>query len=430
MVPTWIASNGTLRSTASATGFIGAVVVNIGGTTWDFYTGASQSTYPGHQIGVIIGPSSVIVQGNPVAVQTCGIIPPDYFNIGAGNAGTVIATGGSVLGRGSAGQVIGTADSSGNVTIYPSYVASGGGLAGPVIGEVAGYALATNTMGNGQAWVYNGSVLMPQSVITSGNSAFNSYGADLTGNSTQQFVQAISGNAGGGGVVPLNNVQLQFSATTNAPSITQATSVTGAGVNMLLQAQSAKVASGAPGGSLQLSGGAPDGVSQPGIVEVLVPTVATPLVSWGSTAAANVPVANHQIGTTDGANTGQLGISRYTMLYTQLTTVVTSQGIVTVSLPANASHAIKMEYVVRQHGAVGVMAAGEIAASMYSGSATVTLVGVSHAIWTDDPSSIFASNPTIIGTLYGQPNLRAAMMVTTITTQTYDVQVISSVVSN
>ena len=327
MVPTWISSSGTLRITASATGFIGAVVVNIGGTTWDFYTGASQSTYPGHQIGVIIGPSSVIVQGNPVAVQTCGIIPPDYFNIGAGNAGTVIATGGSVLGRGSAGQVIGTADSSGNVTIYPSYVGSGGGLAGPVIGEIAGFALGTGVPGVGQAWLYDGARLTMQTVLTS------LAGALTTG---------------------------------------------------------------------QLS-------------SLVASSTYFPL-------PPNPPIGGNN------TNTSQNSLSYMTM-GTRQATVIGSNAYMDVRLSANTSNSVHVTYVVRGHGSVGVMAAGEIAACMYTDNTHATLVGTSHVIWSEDPGSNLVAVPTIAAN-YANQLAQVFVNIVSVVTYVYDIETVAVVVSN
>jgi len=103
-----------------------------------------------------------------------------------------------------------------------------------------------------------------------GGSALTSFGADLLGSSaTQQWVDSISGSGGGGGTVPLNIGTLQWASATTAPTMSQAQNTSGAGVNMLFQAQAAKTGSAAAGGNLELQGGAPDGVGAVGSILLL-----------------------------------------------------------------------------------------------------------------------------------------------------------------
>ena len=125
-----------------------------------------------------------------------------------------------------------TNDSSGNIVNYP-VVPSGTPSSGQVLTATSSTAAHWATpSGSGVTWAN-----------------------DLAGStSTSQYVAAISGSGGSFATVPINTNTLQFGATFTIPQITQATTSTGSGVTLYLQAQSATGASH-NGGNLVLSSG-------------------------------------------------------------------------------------------------------------------------------------------------------------------------------
>ncbi len=92
---------------------------------------------------------------------------------------------------------------------------------------------------------------------------------DLVGStSTNQYVAAISGNAGGGGTIPVNADGFEFDDTIVTPLISQADEVTDHGDNLTIQAQNA-TASTKEGGDLILTSGTGDGAGRAGDVVLM-----------------------------------------------------------------------------------------------------------------------------------------------------------------
>ena len=299
MPPSWISASGTLYLGASGIASIGTVVVLRQGTTWDIYSSSTQGTFPGHALGVVMGPGNTIVPGNPVTVQTFGIIPPDYYLAGGGSPGTVVANGSGGISRGSVGQVVGTVDSSGFITLQNPIVASGGGLAGPVIGQIAGYALSQSPLAQGQFWSYDApsATLVPTFVT----SQLGVYGADLAGSkASTQYVQSISGNAGLGGPVTFASSLLtpatDLYSTLGTPATFRFSTVytqaiiggthasAGAGNNSLFQAENASGSANA-GGDAIIAPGVSGSAARSGLVRF---TQGGPVTTVG--AIGNVPL--------------------------------------------------------------------------------------------------------------------------------------------
>lgn len=106
----------------------GAVLISTG-TSWLPYT-TFASSFPGAQIGVAL---TTMFPGAGGFVQVAGYVDPGIFNLGLGGATPILAATYPV--RGSAGQIIGSADAYGAICIVPSYVGvSSGGGGGSVTG--------------------------------------------------------------------------------------------------------------------------------------------------------------------------------------------------------------------------------------------------------------------------------------------------------
>lgn len=329
MPPSWISASGTLYLGASGIASIGTVVVLRQGTTWDIYSSTTQGTFPGHALGVVMGPGNTIVPGNPVTVQTFGIIPPDYYLAGGGSPGTVVANGSGGISRGSVGQILGVVDSSGFLTLEAPMVASGGGLAGPVIGQIAGYALSQSPLAQGQFWSYDApsATLVPTFVT----SQLGVYGADLAGSkASTQYVQSISGNAGLGGPVTFASSLLtpatDLYSTLGTPATFRFSTVytqaiiggthasAGAGNNSVFQAENANGSANA-GGDAIIAPGISGSAARSGFTRFTqggpMTTVGvignTPLAPYGalwltSTAGMSTPTSVNYAIASDGTN--------------------------------------------------------------------------------------------------------------------------------
>lgn len=298
-MPTWISASGTLYLGASGIASIGTVVVLRQGTTWDIYSSTTQGTFPGHALGLVMGPGQTVIPGNPITVQTFGIIPPDYYLAGGGSPGTVVANGSGGISRGSVGQILGVVDSSGFLTLEAPMVASGGGLAGPVIGQIAGYAISQSPLAQGQFWSYDApsATLVPTFVT----SQLGVYGADLAGSkASTQYVQSISGNAGLGGPVTFASSLLtpatDLYSTLGTPATFRFSTVytqaiiggthasAGAGNNSLFQAENASGSANA-GGDAIIAPGVSGSAARSGFVRF---TQGGPVTTVG--AIGNVPL--------------------------------------------------------------------------------------------------------------------------------------------
>ena len=296
MAQTWISASGQLSLNSNGAATIGSVVVLMQGTTWTLYSSTSQGQYPGHALGIAM---SNTLPGNPITVQTFGIIPPDYYLAGGGSPGTVVANGSGGISRGSVGQVVGTVDSSGFITLQNPIVASGGGLAGPVIGQIAGYALSQSPLAQGQFWSYDApsATLVPTFVT----SQLGVYGADLAGSkASTQYVQSISGNAGLGGPVTFASSLLtpatDLYSTLGTPATFRFSTVytqaiiggthasAGAGNNSLFQAENASGSANA-GGDAIIAPGVSGSAARSGLVRF---TQGGPVTTVG--AIGNVPL--------------------------------------------------------------------------------------------------------------------------------------------
>jgi hypothetical protein len=185
---------------------VGQVVVDVGGNVWKTWANASGNS--GCQIGVV---TQTTLPGHPLQVVTSGRISYAQYNIGAGSAGTIVA--GFTPSRGSIGTVIGTCDSSGSMTIAPSYI---------------------------------------------GFSTEFSPGGDITGTPTEQFVQSLSGANGAGGTISVFADQLLFDGGQGPITINQGPTFAAIASNLLISAQQSENANGTSG-NLFFGVGAPNG---------------------------------------------------------------------------------------------------------------------------------------------------------------------------
>ena len=119
---------------------------------------------------------------------------------------------------------------------------------------IDGYTIISPGPLSGQVLEYNGTNLVwitPSSGVTWSN--------DLAGSTnTQQYVAAISGNAGAGGSIPINATTLSFGATQTTPTITQAIT-SGTPNTLLVEAQSTSQVSTYGANLLLKSGTGPAG---------------------------------------------------------------------------------------------------------------------------------------------------------------------------
>src|SRR5579859_2618470 len=110
----------------------GQVVVNVGADIWKTWANASNVT------GAIVGVVSIGGRpGTPISVVTSGRFPYHAFNLGAGNATSIVA--GFTPSRGSTGTVLGVCDPSGELFIYPTQIgqATAPEVSVPSVGTVA-----------------------------------------------------------------------------------------------------------------------------------------------------------------------------------------------------------------------------------------------------------------------------------------------------
>lgn len=112
-----------------------------------------------------------------------------------------------------------------------------------------------------------------------GGGAITTFGADLAGSTaTNQWVQSISGNAGGGGTVPLNITTLSYASGQVSPTITQASTAAASGQNLSIDPQASTNANGTPG-SVVVNIPALTGTGNPG--EFLVEQASTIVAALG-----------------------------------------------------------------------------------------------------------------------------------------------------
>lgn len=147
--PTGTIVGGNLSPNASQMASIGQCLVDIGGGVWLPYPQAT--TYLGCVIGLAV---TNAVPGGGIRVLVTGEFPQSAFNIGSGAAGTVVA--GTTPSRGYTGQVIGTCNTSGSITMWPSYVGVPAQQNAQTIGILGGIALNTTPPTVGQAPVFDG----------------------------------------------------------------------------------------------------------------------------------------------------------------------------------------------------------------------------------------------------------------------------------
>lgn len=135
---------GTLFAGAGAPGDAGSCVISGGADVWYPYNGTYVSQFTGGQIGVLL---QRLLPGQSGPIQVNGILDRSILNLGSGAAGAVIAAPRPARG---VGLSIGTCDSSGQVTISPSYAGS------TSVGTLGGYTLPTAAPLAGQAAVFDG----------------------------------------------------------------------------------------------------------------------------------------------------------------------------------------------------------------------------------------------------------------------------------
>ena len=140
---------------------------------------------------------------------------------------------------------------------------SGSSNSQTVIG-IQGNPISNATPTNGQVLTWNsvGSYWIPQST----GSAVT-WASDLVGSTnTNQFIAAISGNAGAGGTVLLNITGLQFTVAQTSPTINQVSTSSSSATDLTIQAQGATGA-GHNGGNLVLAAGT-SGSATAGVVNI------------------------------------------------------------------------------------------------------------------------------------------------------------------
>ncbi len=105
----------------------------------------------------------------------------------------------------------------------------------------------------------------------------------------------------------------------------------------------------------------------------------------------------------------------------------TELNMLDIDLAPNASHAICATYVIRQHGSVGIMAAGQLAACMYTDNTLATIVGSSHVIWSEDGTS--GAFPSPVSIKANGSKLSGFVSVTPGGTTEYDYETVATVTS-
>jgi hypothetical protein len=334
----WISASGTLYLSASSIPVLGTVMFLRQGTTWDVFNSQTLNTFPGHAIGICISQGPV-VPGTPISVQTFGIVPPDWYLAGGGNAGPIVANGSGGIGRGTFGQIIGFVDSSGFLTLTGNIIGSGGGGTGPVVGNVAGYALDPSPLSNGQIWSYNSTsqTLVPTTVT----SQLGAYGADLAGSAnSKQYVASISGPSGLGGPVSVGANSL-YSAVDLLSTLGTSTgrwstmytqtvlggthASAGAGNNSVFQAENANGSANA-GGDAIIAPGVSGSAARSGFTRFTqggptttvgiignVPTLPNGALWLSTTAGMATPTSINYAIYTDGTNVGMnaIGVTGY-----------------------------------------------------------------------------------------------------------------------
>ena len=145
---------------------------------------------------------------------------------------------------------------------------AGGDLSGSstdqVVIGIQGNAISNATPTNGQVltWSSSGSHWAPASTASP-----VTWASDLVGSTnTNQFIAAISGNAGAGGTVLLNITGLQFTVAQTSPTINQVSTSSSSATDLTIQAQGATGA-GHNGGNLVLAAGT-SGSATAGVVNI------------------------------------------------------------------------------------------------------------------------------------------------------------------
>jgi hypothetical protein len=164
-----------------------------------------------------------------------------------------------------------------NYTAHTVLVAEGASAVVGVSPSTAGFVLTSNGTSADPSFQANAAT------VTWANDLAGSTNAD-------QYVAAISGNAGAGGTIPVNATALQFAVSETNPSVSQANVTTGSatGQTLTVQAQNA-TGSAATGGNLNLTSGT--GTSASGQVNL----------QTGGTTQLNINTANAAITVTPNA---------------------------------------------------------------------------------------------------------------------------------
>lgn len=228
-------------------------MISTGNNNWVPYTSVLGSTFQGYEIGICV--SQIVLPGNNVTVQTWGRVPYGTYNVGAGSESYVSFSGNGLITRGTTGQIVGTCDRTGAVTLFGFHSNTNINTFVYPSGSTGQFYLTNSSSGSG--W-FNLSGDVANSVVTPGLttvngiqgstlpsaatgclnwtgsawafSSFNgaiTWASDLSGNATtgntNQYVSSLSySSSASGGSISVKGSNTLLNWVTNAITLQQA----------------------------------------------------------------------------------------------------------------------------------------------------------------------------------------------------------------